>query len=95
MKAWEIFINESENKRNLLAIYTELREEFQRLKFKEEDLVSPPIYSNRMWQLKSLFENNLTILIKQINSYGFEVSNEEIHNYLSPLLQEINKKTPL
>jgi hypothetical protein len=95
MKAWEIFINESSNKKRLLEIYTELREEFRHLNFKESDLERPPRYSNRMWQLKSLFQNNLTILIKQINSYGFNVSNEEIHNYLSSFLQEINEKTPL
>jgi len=95
MKAWEIFANENKSTSNLLRFYTELREEFKRLEFKEEDLANPPSYSNKMWHLKSLFSSNLSSLIKDIKSYGFNVSPEEIHNFLMPKLEEINKQTPL
>jgi len=95
MKAWEIFANENKSTSNLLRFYTELREEFKRLEFKEEDLSKPPLYSNKMWQLKSLFSSNLSSLISDIKSYGFNVSPEEIQNFLTPKLEEINKQTPL
>jgi len=95
MEPWKRIASDSVEKQRMLNIYFELREEFKRLKFSEEDLVSPPTYSNKMWQLKSLFDSNHSALLKKINDYGFDVSSQEFMEYMEPELLKINHLTPL
>ena len=87
--------SDSIEEQRILNLYYELRDEFKRLGFSEEDLVSPPTYSNKMWHLRSLIQTNSSALLKKINDYGFDISEQELMNYMEPKLHKINQLTPL
>lgn len=95
MELWKKLASDSIEKQRMLNIYFELREEFKRLDFSEEDLEAPPVYSEKMWHLKSLFGKNQNALLRKINDYGFDVSLEEFIEYMNPELKKINELTPL
>jgi hypothetical protein len=48
LKPYEYFINEYFILRKLLETYLELRQHFQELDFSENDLESPPTYTEKM-----------------------------------------------
>lgn len=95
MKPFEKFLNDSLGTKELLEIYLEFRKHFQELGFSEKDLEKPPTYTNEMFMLQKKFNATLNALLNQVNSYGFDVSNEEFSRYLQPLLKKINELTPL
>ena len=95
MELWKIMASDSLEKQRILNLYFELREEFKRLGFSEEDLVAPPVYSNKMFNLKSLIGANSTTLLKKINDYGFDINEKEFMEYMEPELYKINLLTPL
>ena len=95
MEPWKRLASDSIEKQRMLNVYFDLREEFKRLGFSEEDLVSPPVYSTKMWQLKSILNSNQNALLRKINDYGFEVSLSEFIEYMEPELLKINELTPL
>ena len=51
LKPYEYFINEYFILRKLLETYLELRQHFQELDFSENDLESPPTYTEKMMTL--------------------------------------------
>jgi hypothetical protein len=95
MKPWKRLASDSIEKQRILNLYFELREEFKRLGFSEEDLEKPPHYSQKMWQLKSIIDSNLNSLLKKVNDYGFDVSVKDLAEYMEPELAKINDLTPL
>jgi hypothetical protein len=95
MELWKKLASDSIEKQRILNIYFELREEFKRLGFTEEDLVAPPTYSHKMWQLKSIVQSNFNSLLKKINDYGFDVSSTDLEDYIHPEFLKINELTPL
>jgi len=95
MTPWKRLASDSIEKQRILNLYFELREEFKRLGFSEEDLVKPPTYSQKMFQLQSIIGLNYNSLLKKINDYGFEVSSKDLDEYIQPQLLKINHITPL
>jgi hypothetical protein len=92
---WKRLASDSIEKQRILNLYFELREEFKKLGFSEEDLVAPPGYSHKMWQLKSIITSNFNSLLRKINDYGFDVSTKDLEEYIQPELLKINHLTPL
>jgi len=95
MKLWKLFASDCIEKQTILHRYFELREEFKKLGFTEDDLIAPPVYSQKMWNLKAIIGSNYNSLLKKINDYGFDISSKELDEYLHPELLKINKLTPL
>ena len=95
MEPWKRLASDSIEKQTILHRYFELREEFKRLGLTEEDLVAPPRYSHKMWELKSIIHSNFNSLLNKINDYGFEVNSGELEKYLEPEFIKINHLTPL
>ena len=95
MKPFEKFLNDTLGTKELLETYLELRQEFQRLGFSENDLEKPPTYSPMMMRLFHKFGDTQKALFKQVNDYGFDVEWNEFIEFMSPILQKINDITPL
>ena len=81
--------------REVLNVYLELRMHFKELGFAESDLDDPPTYTSTMINLQERFTNRLNKLLLLIRDFGFEISREELIEYIKPLLLKINEVTPL
>lgn len=95
MKPFEKFLSDASILRELLNVYLELRQHFQELDFSVSDLERPPQYTAKMMRLRETFQKKFESLFRQVNDYGFEVEEDEIREYVMPLLQKINELTPL
>jgi len=95
MKPYEIYLNESFTLKKLLETYLELRQHFQELGFIEYQLEKPPTYTPTMMRLFSKWVDERDTLLKDVNSYGFNMAFDELTIYLTPLLKKINELTPL
>lgn len=95
MKPFQTLIEDSMALRQLLDVYIELRKHFQDLGFSEEDLNDPPTYTTTMMILHDKFSGKLKSLQNTISDYGFDVSKEEVVDYIKPLLMKINEVIPL
>ena len=95
MKLYEKFLEESFTLRQLLDTYLELRQHFQELGFSEPQLEKPPSYTPTMMRLFHKFGDARDSLLSDVNSYGFDMSFDELTTYLTPLLKKINELTPL
>jgi len=81
--------------REILDTYLELRQHFQELGFSEPQLEKPPSYTPTMMRLFHKFGDARDSLLRDANSYGFDMSFDELSTYLTPLLEKINELTPL
>ena len=79
----------------MLDIYLELRQHFQELGFSEEDLKSPPTYTQKMMSLFHKFGDIQKALFQQVKDYGFSIDWNEFINYMKPILTKIDEITPL
>jgi hypothetical protein len=95
MRPYEKFLENSITLRQLLDTYLELRQHFQELGFSEPQLEKPPKYTPNMLRLFDDFSHLRNALLKDVNSYGFDMSFSELTDYLTPLLKKINELTPL
>ena len=95
MKPFEKFLSTASILRELLDIYLELRQHLQELGFSESDLDSPPTYTMKMMNLQDRFQNKFKNVISLVKDYGFDVTKDEVQDYVMPLLQKINELTPL
>jgi vacuolar-type H+-ATPase catalytic subunit A/Vma1 len=95
MKPFEKFLNDTLATKELLEIYLELRQEFQELGFSESDLSNPPTYTLKMMNLFHKFGDTQKALLKQVNDYGFDITFDELVEYMKPLMEKINELTPL
>ena len=95
MKPYEKFLEDSLTLREILDTYLELRQHFQELGFSEKDLESPPSYTTKMMNLFHKFGDLRDTLLKDVNSYGLDMSFNELSNYIQPLMSKINELTPL
>ena len=95
MRPYEKFLENSITLRQLLDTYLELRQHFQELGFSEDQLEEPPTYTPTMMRLFSKWVDERDTLLKDVNSYGFNMSFDELTTYLTPLLKKINELTPL
>jgi len=95
MIRFEKFLNDTLGQKELLTTYIELRQLFREYGWTNEDLVNPPKYTHRLMELKERFNDEKNALFKQVNDYGFDVSLDDFHAYLTPLFIKINELTPL
>ena len=95
MKPFEKFLNDTLGTKELLETYLELRQEFQRLGFSENELEKPPTYSPMMMRLFHKFGDTQKSLFNQVKDYGFDITFTELIEYMKPLMEKINELTPL
>lgn len=95
MELWQELLQDNNTLRQLLDVYLELRHHFQELDFSESDLSDPPRYTAKMINFQDKFQNRLNRLLNHVKDYGFDISREELLNYVRPLLLNINELTPL
>ena len=95
MQPFHALIEDSLSLRKLLDVYLELRKHFQDLGLSESDLDDPPTYTITMINLHDKFSARLKALQQTISDYGFDVTKEEVVDYLKPMLMKINELTPL
>ena len=95
MKPFEKLLSDSLGLRELLDIYLELRQHFQELGFSEEDLKSPPTYTEKMMSLFHKFGDAQKALFQQVKDYGFDINWNDFTGYTAKLLSKINELTPL
>jgi len=95
MKPFEKFLEHSTSLRELLDTYLELRQHFQELGFSEEDLISPPTYTQKMMSLYHKFDTTQKALFQQVKDYGFNINLNDFTGYTTKLLSKIDKLTPL
>lgn len=95
MKPFEKFLSHTSAVREILDVYLELRQHLQKLGIGEDELENPPIYTATMMALHRNINNLFTSLVRQVNDYGFDVTREEIQDYMNPLFLKINELTPL
>ena len=95
MKPFEKFLSDASSLRELLDVYLELRQHLQELGFSESELDNPPKYTTKMMNLQERFHNKFKALIQLVKDYGFEVTKDEVAQYVMPLLKKINELTPL
>jgi vacuolar-type H+-ATPase catalytic subunit A/Vma1 len=95
MKPFENFLSHSSGLREMLDIYLELRQHFQELGFSEEDLKSPPTYTQKMMSLFHKFDDTQKALFQQVKDYGFDINWNDFTGYTTKLLSKINELTPL
>jgi hypothetical protein len=81
--------------KKILETYLELRQHFQELGFSEDQLKKPPKYTPNMMRLFHKFGDERDTLLNDAKSYGFDMSFDELTDYLKPLLKKINELTPL
>ena len=95
MKPFERYLSNLSGLREFLDTYLEMRQYFQELGFSEKHMESPPMYTEKMF----LFHEKLNIihtnLLKQVNDFGFDVSEEEFDDFVVPQLKKINELIPL
>ena len=95
MKPFEKFLESSVTIRELLDTYLELRLHLQEEGFSQEQLkrfMQPTI---KMMTLREKFTNKKNALFRQIKDYGFDVTSDELNEYILPLLSKIDDITPL
>jgi hypothetical protein len=95
MKPYEKFLENSLTMRELLNTYLELRQHLQEEGFSQEQLkrfMQPTI---KMMTLREKFTNKKNALFRQIKDYGFEIQQDELNDYIMPLLNKIDELTPL
>ena len=81
--------------RELLDTYLELRQHLQEEGFSQEQLrrfMQPTI---KMMTLREKFTNKKNALFRQIKDYGFEIQQDNLNEYILPLLNKIDELTPL
>lgn len=95
MKPFEKYLTYSSLLRDLLDIYLELRQHLQEMGFSEEELNDPPTYTFKMMSLQEKFNNEFNEVIRFLRNYGFDVTKDEVSNFIMPKLLKINELTPL
>jgi hypothetical protein len=95
MKPFEKYLTHSSILRDVLDTYLELRLHLQELGFSEDELDSPPKYTSKMMNLQERFNHELNNVIRFLRDYGFEVSRDEVADFIMPQLYKINELTPL
>ena len=95
MKPFEKFLENNSSVRELLDIYLELRQHLQELGFGEKDLERPPIYTTKMMKLQEKFNDKKNTLFRLIRDYGFNISHDQLIQYLMPLVEKINELIPM
>ena len=95
MKPFEKYLTHLTDLREFLDTYLGMRQYFQELNFSEKDMKSPPRYTEKMFLYYEKLNKIHTNLLKQVNDFGFDVSEEEFDDFIVPRLKKINELIPL
>jgi hypothetical protein len=95
MKPFEKYLTHLTDLRKFLDTYLEMRQYFQELDFSEKDMESPPMYTEKMFLYHERLNRLHTDVLKQVNDFGFDVSEEEFDDFIVPRLKKINELIPL
>ena len=95
MKPFERYLTHLTDLRKFLDAYLEMRQYFQELNFSEEDMKSHPMYTEKMFLYHERLNRLHTAVLKQVNDFGFDVSEEEFDDFIVPQLKKINELIPL
>lgn len=95
MKPFIKYLETLESDSKLLSIYKELREEFQKLGFTEDDLEHPPTYTHSMMKLYQQFHDEKNKLMKELKSFFNDIDIKEFNDYITSKMALINELTPL
>jgi len=95
MEAWKRFANEQSERQKILDFYLELRLEFQKWGYTEDQLEKIQSAPQRIWQLRSLISVNMNLLFREIKNFGFKLDKEEFNDYIQKQFLKINELTPL
>lgn len=79
----------------IIESYIEVREEFQRLGFSEEDLKNPPSYTSKMFLLQNNITDGMSKLIRDAKDFGVASDKQEIIDYFVERFGKINELKPL
>ena len=95
MKPFEKFLIHSSLVRELLDNYLELRTHLQEEGFSQKELerVTRPTF--KMMLLYEKFGKMRKALFQQVKDYGFNITENELIEYIQPLLNKIDDITPL
>jgi hypothetical protein len=91
MKPFEKFLESSVTMRELLDNYLELRLHLQEEGFSQEQLKRFMQPTTKMMTLRGKFTNKKNALFRQIKDYGFEIQQDELNDYIIPLLNKIDE----
>lgn len=94
LKPFEKFLKHIHFDKELISVYKELRELFQKYEWSEKDLEKPPYYTNDMMLLHYKFQQEKNSLFSELKSY-FDITTKEFDEYIGNKLKEINDLTPL
>ena len=95
MKPFEKFLESSVTLRELLDTYLELRQHLQEMGFSQEQLSRFMQPTVKMMSLREKFTNKKNALFRQIKDYGFEIEVDDLNEYITPILANIDQLTPL
>lgn len=95
MKPFEKFLEHSSTVREMLDTYLELRQHFQEEGFSQKELVRVTKPTLKMMLLYEKFNDKKKALFRQIRDYGFEIHQDDLIEYIQPLLNKIDEITPL
>ena len=95
MKPFVKYIKQLDADKELLSIYRELREEFQKEGWTEKDLEKPPYYTRNIMSLFEMFGRERSRLINELKTFFSDIDIEEFTDYIQHSMIKINKETPL
>jgi hypothetical protein len=94
MEKWKIYLELSGLDDKLKSNYRELREHFQELGFSQDDLNDPPTYTSKMMNSMESMQHHIKTIKRELKSF-FDISDEEINQYIKDELQKIDEEIPL
>ena len=95
MKPFEKFLEHSSTVREMLDTYLALRQHLQEEGFTQKELERVTKPTLKMMLLYEKFNDKKKALLRQIRDYGFEIQQDELIEYIQPLLNKIDEITPL
>lgn len=95
METWKKFANTIELTKELETTYYGIRKFFQEEGWTQEDIKTPPFYSERLMSLSQKFFLLQGEVRQTIRSYGFDVDKSEVNEFIMNKLRRIDDETPL
>lgn len=95
MESWKKFVEDTLAAQEILEKYLELRLIFQKMGYTQKQLETMSSGPERMFEIRAEISMLLRDLKKQLKSFGFDISDEELSLYLQSKMNKIDLLTPL
>jgi len=95
MKPWIKYINQLNSDEQLLSIYRQLRQQFQKEGWSEKDLEKPPYYTKEIMSLFERFGMERKRLGTELTKYFGNLDLSDYMDYIQHRMVEVDKETPL